>query len=86
MDGGHRTAAINLQKQWFTAENIAELFLKHHVTQEFDHLTIDIDFNTGHVLKALLQGGYKPRHITFEFNGNLAPYDPITSTYCLLKR
>jgi hypothetical protein len=81
MDGGHRNSRINLQKEWFTAENIADLFRKYNVTREFDHLTIDIDMNTWYVLQAVLQAGFRPRHITFEFNRNLPPYDPIMSMY-----
>jgi hypothetical protein len=81
MDGGYSNPKINLQKEWFTAENIAGLFKKYDVTKEFDHLTIDLDLNTWHVLQAVLQAGYRPRHITFEFNCNLPPYDPITVVY-----
>tara|TARA_Y100001935_G_C17281180_1_gene497571 strand:- start:1118 stop:1249 length:132 start_codon:yes stop_codon:yes gene_type:complete len=43
MDGGNENDAINLKKEFITAENINELFEKYNVPESFDLLSIDID-------------------------------------------
>jgi hypothetical protein len=43
MDGRNEDHSINLQKEFFTAENIVQLFQKYRVPLRFDHLTVDID-------------------------------------------
>jgi hypothetical protein len=37
--------------------------------------------NTWHVLQALLQGGYRPRHIAAEFNRVLPPFEALVIPY-----
>ncbi|MBA3239053.1 MAG: hypothetical protein H0T62_11995 [Parachlamydiaceae bacterium] len=82
MDGGYEDASINLQKEFITAENINDLFAKYDVPNEFDLLSIDLDFNDFHVWKAI-SNHYKPRVIVMEFNSShqpsedkVVPYDP----------
>ena len=54
MDGGHRDAAINLQKAFITRENIASLLTRFDAPARPDLLSVDIDGNDLHVLHALL--------------------------------
>jgi hypothetical protein len=81
MDGSHADASINLHKEAITADSIVALFRKHTVPQAFDHLTVDLDLNTWWVLHAVLQGGYRPRSITVEYNRNLPPGDAVVTDY-----
>lgn len=85
MDGGHENPAINLKKEFITAENIVSLFQKYQVPQEFDLLSIDIDRNDFHVWAALMPH-YRPRVVVIEYNATHLPfedkvvkYDPLAS-------
>jgi hypothetical protein len=72
MDGGHQNDAINLNKEFITAENINDLFRKHNVPEtEFDLLIIDIDFNDFWVWKHINHAIYRPRIVIIEYNGNI---------------
>jgi len=75
---------LNLVKQeYVTAENINDLFDKYEVPEDFDFLTIDIDFNDYWIWKAVLEKGkYKPRLVAVDFNPDIeldqaktVPYD-----------
>lgn len=81
MDGSHENPDINLQREFFTADNIADHFRKYSVPTEFDHLTIDIDLNTFWVLHAVLHAGYRPRVIVAEINRNFHPTDTFVVAY-----
>lgn len=70
-----------IKKEFITAENINQLFIKYNVPNEFDLLSIDIDFNDYWVWKAI--EGYSPRVVIVEYNASVAvteskavPYDP----------
>jgi hypothetical protein len=82
MDGGHENKKIGLYKEFITAENINYLFKKYNVPQEFDLLSIDIDFNDFYVWKSLNEL-YQPRVVVIEHNALHLPtedkvvkYDP----------
>lgn len=60
-------ASINLHNAFITAENIVSIFKMYDVPQEFDLISIDIDFNDFYVWKALSQY-YRPRVVIIEFN------------------
>lgn len=77
-----RHAYTDIKKEFITAENINQLFEKYRVPEEFDLLSIDIDYNTYWVWKAL-EGKYKPRVVVIEYNATFPPteskvvkYDP----------
>ncbi len=83
MDGGYQNSSINLQQEFITAENINQLFSKYNVPDEFDLLSIDIDFNDFYVWKAI-SARYRPRVVVIEYNAKHLPsedcvvlYDPM---------
>lgn len=71
MDGNPAEQNEIIKKEFITAENIVELFIKHNVPDVFDLLSIDIDGNDFWVLKSILKSSFKPRVIINEFNGCL---------------
>ncbi|CAD5946236.1 tetratricopeptide repeat protein [Planktothrix agardhii] len=82
MDGGYEKKEIGLYQEFITAENINELFQKYKVPQEFDLLSIDIDYNDFYVWKSLDEI-YQPRVVIIEYNASHLPtedkvvkYDP----------
>ena len=68
MDGTFSNPLLHLQKEFITAENINDLFEKHHVPEEFDLLSIDLDFNDFYIWLSLSEK-YKPRVVIAEYNG-----------------
>src|SRR5437588_3876268 len=60
-------------REFFTLETAASLFIEHHVPQEFDLLSIDIDRNTSWVWRALHD--FRPRVIAIEYNASIPPQD-----------
>ena len=59
-----------IHKAWMTAENCNQVFEECRVPQEFDLLSIDIDFNDYYVWKAL---NYRPRVLVIEHNASIPP-------------
>lgn len=82
MNGGeNNTPFTDVKKEFITAENINQLFEKYNVPHEFDFLSIDIDYNTYWVWKAI--DLYRPRVVAVEYNAfflptesKAVPYDP----------
>lgn len=81
MDSFNENISINLYKEFITAENINYLFSKYEVPQEFDLLSIDIDYNDFYIWNSLKQ--YSPRVVIIEYNATflpdedkVIPYDP----------
>jgi hypothetical protein len=79
MDG--RGSPENDVKQAFiTAENINELFERFGVPHDLDLLSIDIDYNTFWVWKAIREV-YRPRLVVVEYNATIAPCYAQTVPY-----
>lgn len=76
MDGEHENPAINLRREFITAENIEELFRTYGVPPEPDLLSIDIDGNDYWVWKAIMS--YRPRVVVIEYNACI-PYAPAVT-------
>jgi len=76
MDGGFDDPAMNLHREFITAENIEILFTKYDVPNAFDLLSIDIDGNDYWVWKAI--GRYHPRVVIMEYNACI-PYLPAVT-------
>ncbi len=82
MDGNENLKSFSdIKREFITAENINLLFEKYHVPKEFDLLSLDLDYNTYWVWKAIR--GYMPRMIVIEYNSSInvdenkvVPYDP----------
>ncbi len=70
-----------IKKEFINADNICELFEKYSVPSTFDFLSIDLDGNDFHILKNILDFGFKPRVIYNEFNGTLPNDRSITIKY-----
>ena len=85
MDCAHENPQINLQKEFITAENICGLFQKYHVPDDFDLLSVDIDYNDFYVWKASSMR-YAPKVVVIEYNAThlfdedkMVKYDPTAS-------
>ncbi|NDE82610.1 MAG: hypothetical protein EB051_03215 [Chlamydiia bacterium] len=72
MDGGYENKSINLHQEFITAENINYLFKKHNVPNQFDLLSIDIDFNDWYIWHAI-EASYQPRVVVIEYNATHLP-------------
>lgn len=68
----------NIHKAFITAENINQVFKTLGVPQEFDVLSIDIDYNDYWVWKALT---HRPRLIIIEHNASIPPTEARTVPY-----
>lgn len=79
MDGSHENLALNLHREFITAENIEQLFAKHHVPEHFDLLSIDIDGNDYWVWNAIEH--YRPRVVVIEYNAHIPPHESKTIPY-----
>lgn len=73
MDGFHENPSINLRKEFITAENINNLFEKYNVPNNFDLLSIDIDYNDFYVWNAI-SSKYSPRVVIIEYNATHLPH------------
>jgi hypothetical protein len=80
MDGGYENKEIGLYQEFITAENINELFRKYNVPQEFDLLSIDIDYNDFYVWKSLDEI-YQPRVVIIEYNASHLPTEDKVVKY-----
>lgn len=80
LDGSNENLAINLRKEFITAENITKLFIKYNVPKEFDLLSIDIDFNDFYVWHAI-SSTYKPRVVVIEYNSTHMPHEDKIVVY-----
>ena len=78
MDGSAKASPLT-KREFITAENINSLFAKYGVPTEFDVLSIDIDYNTYWVWKALER--WRPRVVVIEYNGYLSPEESKTVQY-----
>ncbi len=70
----------DIKKEFITAENINDLFLKYKVPEDFDLLSIDVDFNTYWIWKAL-SDKYKPRVVVIEYNADISPLESSAVAY-----
>jgi hypothetical protein len=78
MDSAEGNPAF-IKREFITAENINDLFLKYNVPRTFDLLSIDIDGNDYWVWKAI--DGFTPRVVVVEYNGSIPPRHSIVVPY-----
>lgn len=72
MDGNYENQAINLQKEFIHANNINQLLDKYNTPENFDLLSIDIDFNDFYVWQAI-EDRFKPKVVIIEYNASHLP-------------
>ena len=77
MDGDNK-GNEQVKKEFITAENINDLFVKYDVPQEFDLLSIDVDGNDYWIWNEL---NYYPRVVMMEFNPSIQPGEAKTIKY-----
>ena len=73
---GGRVRQADLHKEFITPDNIVSLFDKYRVPLEPDYVSIDVDAIDLWLFKALIEGGYRPRVVSVEYNVNM-PIDAV---------
>lgn len=80
--GEYDNPFVDIKREFLTAENINEIFRKYEIPEEFDLLSIDIDYNTFWIWHAL-DRRYRPRVVVVEYNSTIpldqskvVQYDP----------
>lgn len=71
IDSNPTNISTTIKKEFVTAENVNKLFEKYSIPNSFDLLSIDVDYNTYWVWKAITK--YFPRVIVIEYNSTI-PY------------
>ena len=74
-----RQGTSEIKREFITAENINELFIEYKVPAIFDVLSIDIDYNTYWVWKAIT--GFNPRVVVVEYNASIPPTESLAAKY-----
>ncbi len=80
LDCDFENPSINLHKEFITAQNINDLFEKYKIPEDFDLLSIDIDYNDFHVWQAL-EAKYRPRLVVIEYNATHLPWEDKVVKY-----
>jgi hypothetical protein len=80
LDCDFENPVINLYREFLTPKNICEVFKKYAVPQHPDYVSIDVDSTDLWLMKAMLEGGYRPRLISVEYNANF----PLGHAYTVL--
>ena len=70
---------LDIKNERITAENIQDLFQKYNVPENFDLLSIDIDYNDYWVWKAITK--FHPRVLVIEFNSSIPPNESKVVSY-----
>ena len=70
LDSEHENKSINLHRALLSYDNISDVFDKHSVPKEPDYVSIDVDSVDLWLMKGMLDGGYRPRLISVEYNTN----------------
>jgi hypothetical protein len=66
-DGKYENKQINLFQQFFTKENVLDVFKKFNISKNVDVFSLDIDLNDFYVMKEILKE-YSPKIIICEYN------------------
>ena len=70
---------LDIKNERITADNIENLFKKYQVPENFDLLSIDIDYNDYWVWKAITK--FHPRVLVIEFNSSIPPNESKVVPY-----
>lgn len=77
-DGHYQNPSIHLYREWITPANLADLFARYEVPVEPDYVSIDVDSIDLWLLRAMFEGGYRPRVVSCEYNPNYAIAECVT--------
>lgn len=80
LDRSYNVPAYNLHKEFITAENINVLFDKYKVPKDFDLLSIDVDYNTFYLWKAI-GDAYRPAVVVVATNATHLPSEDKVVIY-----
>lgn len=80
IDNHYQNEAINLYKETITAENINALLEKYDAPEEFDLLSMDLDYNDFHVWQAM-DSSYSPKVVIIEYNAVHLPSEDLVVVY-----
>jgi hypothetical protein len=80
MDGDHENDGINLRKEYFTKDNLLNLFQKYNIPKHIHLLSVDIDFNVFYCLKEILTT-YTCDIIICEYNSTHLPHEDKIVVY-----
>jgi hypothetical protein len=69
-----------LYKEKIEKDTVLDLFKKYNVPEEFDFISIDIDFNDWHIWREIGKV-YRPRVVCIEYNFQWSPYDDMVVPY-----
>lgn len=72
MDGHYENETINLRREFVTTKNINALLDKYNTPENFDLLSIDIDFNDYYVWEAI-EERFSPKVVIVEYNASHLP-------------
>lgn len=78
-DGGHENPEINLHKVFLTPDNIADTFREHNVPTEPDYVSIDVDSIDLWLFESMVEGGFRPRVVSIEYNANFSIDTAVTN-------
>ena len=67
-DGQHQNIRQRIYKHWISTDTIVPLFRRYGVDREVDYVSIDIDSADIWIFEAIVQGGYRPKVFTVEYN------------------
>ena len=80
IDAAHEDLALSIYRHFVDAENACSVLRDLGIPQEFDLLSLDIDYNDFHVLHAILRQ-FRPRVVVVEYNSSLGPTDDCVVPY-----
>lgn len=80
LDRMYEIPEYNLFKEFITAENINDLFEKYHLPNDFDLLSIDIDYNDFHIWK-VIDEKFRPSVVLIEYNATHLPNEDKVVKY-----
>ncbi len=79
-DARYPDSKIPIYKEFFTAENVCDIFSRYNVPEMFDVLSIDVDGNDWYILNSILKK-YKPSLICIEYNSSMGPKNDCVIRY-----
>jgi inositol phosphorylceramide mannosyltransferase catalytic subunit len=80
IDAAHESESKFIFQHFVQAETVCEILRLRGAPEDFDLLSVDIDYNNFHVLKEILSH-FKPRVVVVEYNSSLGPTKSLVVPY-----